>query len=258
MMKAMNFRTGLMSGLFAFFLFSGLAAVPAYAGDLPDAASVIDNYIKATGGRDNYEKHSNLKVTGTFAMPAMGITAPLTSFQQAPNLNYTVINSEVIGTIESGSDGQVQWENTMMVGAKIKEGEEKAVAERQGTFNMHLHWRDFFKSAETVAQEDLDGRPCFKVVMVPNEGEPETSWFDVETHLLVKSSMMVNTEMGSISMDLYPSDYREVDGVLVPFAAKQVLMGMQELVITTESVEWDVEIPEGTFDLPEDIKALMK
>jgi len=35
-------------------------------------------------------------------------------------------------------------------------------------------------------------------------------------------------------------------------------MGMQELLIVTESLEWDVEIPEGMFDVPEDVKALMK
>ena len=70
--------------------------------------------------------------------------------------------------------------------------------------------------------------------------------------------MVVKSEMGTISMDSFPSDYRDVDGVLVPFVNKQVVMGVQELVITAETVEWDVEIPEGLFDLPEEIKALVK
>ncbi len=234
----------------------GISVSSANAGDLPDAAQVIDDYVKATGGRAAYEKHHNMKMTGTFAMPAMGITAPLTTYQEAPNKVYSIIESQAFGTIESGSNGEVQWEKTMMTGAKVKEGEEKAAADRESTFNLLLHWQDHYKSAETEAKEDLDGRPCYKVVMVPLVGEPEISWFDAETHLLLKSSMTINNEMGTISMDIFPSDYREVDGVLVPFQAKQVIMGTQEMVITTEEMAWDVEIPAGIFDLPEDIKAL--
>jgi hypothetical protein len=228
------------------------------AADLPDAETVLENYIEATGGRKAYEKHHNLKVTGTFAMPAMGITAPLTSYQEAPDKGYTLIESQAFGTIESGSNGEVQWEKSMMTGPKIKEGEEKAVADRQGAFNLMLRWKDFYTSAETVGVDTLDGRPCWKVVMTPEVGEPETSWFDTETHLLVKSAMTMNSDMGSISMEVFSSDYREVDGVLMAFEARQVLMGMQEMILTTENVEFNVDIPEGTFDLPEDIKSLME
>lgn len=258
MKTTMNIRTilGLVLGLSL--LVSGLAVPRAQADDLPDAETVINNFIKATGGRDKYEAHTNLKMIGTFSMPAMGISAPLESYQEAPNKNYTIIRSDAFGTIESGSDGEVQWEKTMMTGPKIKEGEEKAVADRQGSFNMFLHWKDFFSSAETVAEEELEGRPCYKLVMVPHEGEPESSWYDVETHLLLKSSTVMNSDMGTISVESFPSDYRDVDGILVAFTAKQVLMGMQELLIVTESLEWDVEIPEGLFDIPEDVKALMK
>jgi hypothetical protein len=239
-------------------LLTGPVLAQEKAADLPDAATIIENYIQATGGRDAYEKHHNMKMTGSFSMPAMGISAPLTTYQQAPNKGYTLIASQAFGTIESGSNGDIQWEKTMMTGAKIKDGEEKAVADRQGTFNMMLRWQDFFTSAETMAVEDVDGHPCYKVVMTPLEGSPEISWFDVETGLMVKSSMTITGDMGTISIDLYPSDYRDVDGVLVPFVAKQVLMGMQEMVVAAETVEWDVEIPVGTFDLPEDILALQE
>lgn len=259
MNRFLNIRTLLGLALGLSLLLAGPAVVQAALGDdLPDAETVIENFIKATGGRANYEKHTSLKMTGMFSMPAMGISAPLESYQLAPNKNYTIIRSDAFGTIESGSDGELQWEKTMMTGAKIKDGEEKAVADRQGAFNMFLRWKDFFASAETVAQVELDGRPAYKVVMYPFVGEPETSWYDVETHLLLKSSTVMNSDMGTISVESFPSNYQDVDGILVAFTAKQVLMGMQELLIETASLEWDVEIPEGMFDVPEDVKALMK
>lgn len=239
-------------------LAGSLAVTAARAQDLPKATQVIEDFIKATGGRDAYAKNHNVKVTGTFSMPAMGVTAPMTSYQEAPNKGYTIIRSDAFGTIENGCDGTVQWEKSMMTGAKIKEGEEKAVADRQGTFNLLLRWQDFYTAAETVAQEEVEGRPCWKVVMTPIVGEPETTWYDVETHLQVKSSMAMNSDMGRLTVDIYSSDFREVDGVLMAFNNRQVLMGMQEMVIVSDTVEFDVDIPAGTFDLPEDVKALVK
>ncbi len=257
-MKAMNERKYLLMILVAGLVFFGLAVSDVKAGDLPDPETVMEHYIKATGGKDNYEKHNSLKMTGTFAMPAMGITAPLTTYQKAPNLGYTIIASDAFGTIESGSNGEVLWEKTMMTGPKVKEGEEKAVADRQGAWNMLLRWKDFYTESNTVAVEEVEGQNCYKVVSTPKVGSDETSWLNVETSLLVKTSMSMTNEMGVISMDIYPSDYRDVDGVTVPFQVRQILMGMQEITITTETLEWDPEIPEGTFDVPEDVMALVK
>ncbi len=36
-----------------------------------------------------------------------------------------------------------------------------------------------------------------------------------------------------------------------------VLMGAQEMTTTMDSVEFNVEIPEGTFDLPAEIQELL-
>jgi hypothetical protein len=238
-----------------------LAGCSGYGGKVEDsgpltAERILAKSIEASGGRKAMEKHSGMKMTGTFALPAMGVSAPIEVYQKAPNLNYTLIKSDMFGTIESGSNGEVHWEKSMMSGSKIKEGEEAAVAERQATFNMALHWDKFYTGAELMGEEDLDGKMCYKIVATPKVGEPETSWYDMETFLPVKSEMTMNSEMGSISIEMHFSDFRPVDGVLVPFETRQILMGMQEMTVTMESMEWDPEFPAGIFDLPEDIKAL--
>ena len=93
--------------------------------------------------------------------------------------------------------------------------------------------------------------------MTPKVGKPETSWWDVESGLQIKSSLIVTNEMGDIAMDAYALDYKDVDGILVPFTAKQVLMGVQEMFIKIETMEWDKEFPEGIFDIPADVQALV-
>jgi len=228
------------------------------AAELTGMDKIIAQYIEATGGRDAYLGHDNMKMTGSFSMPAMGITAPLEAYLAVGLKTHTKITSDAIGTIERGSNGDVFWEKSMMSGARIIEGTERAIERRGADFRAWLNWREHYTSAEIMGQEELDGKLCDKVVAMPKEGKPETVWFDAETYLIVKSSSVLVTEMGEISVEAYPSDYRMAGDVMVPFKTRQVIMGVQEMIIQAETVQWDVDIPEGLFDLPEDIQALVK
>ena len=62
--------------------------------------------------------------------------------------------------------------------------------------------------------------------------------------------------MGSIPITSHVSDYRKVDGVLLPFKVKAVVMD-QERMLVTESVEHNVKLPADRFELPQAIQALV-
>ena len=231
--------------------------IPGTAADLPAADGIIDAYIEATGGADAYAGHRNWVGKGVFEMAAMGLKASVTTYFASPDLSYTLIESDMIGRMESGSVDGVYWEKSLMGGARIKTGEEKAAAQREATFDKWTKWRDLYETARTVGTEEIDGAVCHLVEMTPKEGRPETFYFDAETHLLVKHAFSVETEMGVVSMEAYMTDYRETGGILVPFTSRQVLMGMQEIVFSFDSIEYDTELPDGIFDLPADIQALL-
>ncbi len=227
------------------------------AADLPSAQQVFDDYIEATGGKDAYLAHESMTITASFEMPAMGIVAPMMIYQALPGLAYTKIESAAIGIMESGSNDGVHWEKSMMGGAKVKEGEEKAMVERANDMQLWLHWQDYYSGAEVTGIEELEGQECYVVVLTPKVGKPETSWVGVESKLIVRTNMTLTNEMGDVSVESYPSDYRESDGVLIPFTTRQVIMGVQEILIKMEAVEWNKEIPEGTFDIPAEVQALV-
>ena len=249
-------------GLNRIILLTGLLVViltgTALTADLPDAQQVIDDFIKATGGKEAYLSHTSMTVTGSFEMPAMGIVAPLVTYQAVPDHNYTKIESAAIGTIESGSKDGVFWEMSMMGGAKIKEGEEKALAQRTSDMHLWLNWKDYYTGAEITGIEEMEGHTCYVMVLTPKEGKPETSWLDTESKLLIKSAMTLSNEMGDVKVEAYPQDYRKAGDMLIPFTAKQVIMGVQEVLVKMETVEWDKDIPAGTFDIPAAVQALLE
>jgi len=75
--------------------------------------------------------------------------------------------------------------------------------------------------------------------------------------LLVKVSMTMESQAGTIPLESYLSDYRSVDGVLMPYKAVIKTIG-PERISTVDGIEQNVNLPADRFALPAAIKALIK
>jgi len=68
---------------------------------------------------------------------------------------------------------------------------------------------------------------------------------------------IIDSPMGAIPSVSWLSDYKEVDGILIAHTVSVDVMGQKREVVT-QSVEHNVDLPENLFDLPEEIKEVMK
>jgi hypothetical protein len=143
--------------------------------------------------------------------------------------------------MEEGTDGSVAWERSALKGPRIKTGEEKAVALRAANIQHDVRWREYFQKVECTGVEPLDSHICYRVVLTPKEGQTEIRYYDKKSYLLVRTNMILKTEMGEIPTEMSVSDYRSVDGVLMPFQLKQKVLG-QEFPSPTEHLN-NTEIP---------------
>jgi hypothetical protein len=260
------FRGGRDLGLIAAGLLLAVAgigvtcpATPACAEDgPPKAEALIQKMIDASGGKAAYAKQQSRFSTGKMSLPKMGVELSQTTWAQRPNKSYVLMESPALGTMESGCDGSTVWDNSSMVGPSVKKGPERAVQLREADFDNWPNWKKYYKSATTAGADTVAGQATWKVEMVPLEGTPETMWMDQATGLLLKTSMKIQSEMGEVSVDAFMEDYREVCGMKIPFRTRQVMMGgMQEMVVTTDSVACDPVVPKDRFALPAEIKALL-
>ena len=230
--------------------------VRADEGDCPKAEVILDKYIEATGGKAAYENVHNSVVKMKF-MVGMGTEGSITIYSAEPDKTYSIIESEAFGTIERGFDGDVAWEKSSMQGARIIEGSERDFRARQAMFNSPLHWRDLYEKVECVGPETVNDKECCKVVMTPKKGTPETSFYDKDTGLLVKTELVIETAMGGLPVEGFVSDYRKEGDLLVAHQIDQV-MSMAKQVMMIQSVEHNVDMPADRFDLPDEIKDLLK
>jgi len=229
----------------------------AQAEKLPDVDEIMERSIEAQGGRPAFEKLHSRVTTGTYEVVNQGIKGSMTAYELAPNKQYAVMDLPGVGKVESGTDGEVYWELTAITGPRLLEGDEKAISARQSTFNALLFWRKLYQKAECVGVEEVDGRPCYKLVFTPKEGGPEIIYIDQKTYLPVRQELTLKGPMGNIPIVASLADYKKVDGVLLPHKTTQVIAGVQTVVSLAEKIEHNVEIPADRFALPEQIKALV-
>jgi hypothetical protein len=249
-MTKRNFR---MAGAGLALAFSAVLA----AADLPTGETILDKYIEVTGGKDAYSKIHSEITTGNIEINPMGMKAKMVSYAAEPDKKYMEMDLAGMGKMQEGSAAGVAWSLSAMQGPQVKEGDEKAEALLQSKFNSDLNWRSIFTSAETVGVEQVNGKDCYKVVVKPNMGADQTRWYDKESNLLVKVKMTVKSAMGEVETESTTSDYRKEGDILMAHKAV-TKMATMELVTTVESVVHNPEIPAEKFDLPTEIKALLK
>lgn len=222
----------------------------------PSAETVLDNYVKAVGGKEAFDKLSTRATKGRIEIAGAGVSMTLSAWAARPNKIRTIVESDVVGRIERGFDGTVGWELSTTGGPRVIEGAQLDDMARDSRLEGLVAWREWVVKAETQGAADVEGKPAWKIVVTPKRGSAQTIFFDQASALLVKLEMTVHSAMGDIPTQTFVSDYRDVGGLRLPHRVRQ-LAGSQELITTLDSITHNVEVPAGQFDLPKEIQGLV-
>jgi len=236
---------------------AGAGVTSVYGADpLPSAESILDRYVQVTGGKQAYEKRKSEIAHGTVDFPALGIKGTMTRYAAQPDKYYYTVDIAAIGKMEAGVNDSIAWENSAILGPRVKSGVERAEAIREGNMNATVNWRKLYPKVENAGIETIDGQECFKVVMTPAEGQPITGYYQKKSGLQVKLTTVATSQLGDIPLEIIASDYKDFGGILEPAKVIQKA-GTQEFTMTLERVEVNPAIPAATFALPAEVRALV-
>jgi len=113
-------------------------------------------------------------------------------------------------------------------------------------------WLDYRARGHAVAlvgKEPAAGKPAFVLEITPKIGPRARTWIDVESYLVVKTSVRIDAPAGEVEQTTEFSDYRTVDGVKVAFSVKSI-NSLQTVVATLTDVTHNVEVDETSFVKP--------
>jgi len=226
------------------------------ADSLPTPDAIMNRYIEVTGGKKVYDARKSEIAHGRLEYTAIGIKGTITRYAAVPDFYYASLDIEGLGKVEMGVNKGIAWENSAVLGPRVKTGEERGEAIREAVLDSTVGWRRLYPKAETVGTETIDGEECYKVVMTPLEGQPLNRFFQKKSGLEVKTTTIGVTQMGEIPIELMVSDYKNLGGILTPARVTQKAGG-QEFTIIMESIEANPPIPVSRFDLPAEVQALV-
>lgn len=233
-----------------------LLAPAAASAQLPAAADLMAAYNKAIGGEAAFAKYQGMHVTGSFAIPSMGMSAGMEVYSARPNKMLTVSSIPGMGEMRQGFDGETAWGIDPMRGARILQGPELAMIQDQAGFDADLRVMSKFKSAETIEKTTLGGQECYKVKLVWLSGRESYDCYSAANGLLVARIENQESDMGRIEATTLLQDYTDFGGIMIPKKSVVTAMGMEQ-VLTIEKVEFDT-VDAAKFELPAEIKALKK
>jgi zinc protease len=236
---------------------AAIIAVSSVAGAqaLPDAKTLMEKHNTAIGGRAALDKYSSMRISGTIAIPAQGITGTLEIRRAKPNQFVQKLAIPQVGEILQGYDGKVAWATNPMQGPTILQGEMADGLKSQSDFASNFQNPADYVKAETVELVDYEGRKCYKVKVTRGTREG-VEYFDAATGILAGIGGTLPTPQGPIERSTVFREYGDFGGVKFPTRVEQ-RDGPSVTTITFTTVEFDKLAP-NAFELPAAVKALVK
>ncbi len=227
----------------------------ALAQDMPAAQDLIDRYVEAIGGREAATAAVASRATGTFSIPAMGVSGEVLVVRGPDGAMTTQISIPGMGEMLSGFTDDVGWSMDPMTGARLLEGAELDAMREQADRLYEVRDASLFESFETVAERDYDGEACWEVKYTTKTGRDMSECFSKDSGLIIASITTQESPMGEIEVVSRIGDYERFGDIMVPTSVTQDMMGQQQ-VVTISSVEYG-DVDTGLLEPPAAIKTLM-
>ena len=184
------------------------------AGAAMTADDIVAKYVAALGGADAIRKITSRIQTGTLHAGANEM--PIEVFTKAPNKRVSITR---MGDSQSFTafDGTAGWLGSTGRPAREMSPAESQAAGLDAEFYLATRLKEIFPQLRRGRPEQIGGAEC-QMLMAGGPGRlPVRLYFDSQSGLLVRSVRYADTSMGRMPTQIDYADYREVDGVKIPF-----------------------------------------
>jgi hypothetical protein len=216
----------------------------------PTVDQLLDKYVAALGGKAAIQKTTSFVMKGTFDLPAMGVSgATMEGGAKAPNKSFASIEIPGFGTITQGYNGTVSWQKDPQSGLRELSGAELASSKRDGEFYKDIKLKELYPKMVLKGKDKVGDKDVFVIEATPPDGSAEKWYFDAQSGLLIRKDVENETPNGKMAFEVYMEDYRDVDGVKVPFTERRMNPSFSYTVKITE-IKRNVAVDDAKFNKP--------
>jgi hypothetical protein len=213
---------------------------------LPSADQLLDKYLSAIGGADALQKITSRVEKGTLTAFG-GQHFPVDVYSKAPDKRVSVMHLQG-GDSFTGFDGKQGW---LSVPGRVHtmSAAENAAARIDADLYFPAHVKTLYQKFIVDAGEKIDGHDTY-LVTGRSEGQPPLRlYMDKESGLLLRLVRYAETPLGRNPTQIDYADYRDADGVKVPFRWTLARPG-NRFTIQVEQIQQNVPVDDSKFAPP--------
>ena len=209
--------------------------------------------LQAMGGEANWRKLTSRVSTFDIDLENQGVKAFGTSYAKAPNKSATETTMTAIGkTIATGFDffdGNAGEEIYSFAPVEKYTGKRLEDVRLGADFYGILDWKSKYKSIDVLTVTKCGEEDCYAVAFTPEKGSKFTEYYSTKTFLLLKREGVQVSSTSSIEIPytVTYSDYRDVDGVKLPFKTSSFSVSNGNIVTNLKTVKHNVPVDDAIF-----------
>lgn len=211
------------------------------------SAQSLDEIVKKYSEANKLDKVANLKtIKITANMSMMGMEMPMVMWMKNPNKikSVTTLNGQDMIQVFDGEKGFVispmtgSTEPVEMTPDQIKQ------ILRSSMFQNYM--ATYLKNGQLklAGEENVKDKPAYKIEATVEGGTVIDMFIDKSSYFLVKTA----TTVSGVAMEMYPTDYTETNGIMIPMKTSTSAQGMDILMNFTK-VEVDLPMEDSIFKI---------
>jgi hypothetical protein len=229
---------------------------------LADAAPLISvdelltKMIAAYGGEENYRKHKSSLTNVEVNFESQGVHAQGVISAKAPNMAASDITltalGKKIGSVVSYFDGNAGGEVLSFAPEEVYSGKRLEDIKAGADFYDLINWKQNYKTITVKRMGKVGDEGVYVVEKQREKGTPVTDYISTKSFLVLRRDSVVVSETAGIELPQSQSfsDYRNVEGVMIPFKMTANNIANGEIVMEVKDIKFDVDIPDSVFHKP--------
>lgn len=234
----------------------GLYGDPVKPPALIGVDELLTKMIAAYGGEANLRKHKSSKMWIELDLENQGVIAKGTISAKAPNqaasdLTFLALGKR-IGTTLSYFDGNAGGEQISFGPEENYSGKRLEDIKAGSDFYDVLNWKQNYKTITVKRMGKVGDEDVYIVERQREKGTAVTDYISTKSFLVLRRDSLVVSETTGLELPQTQSfsDYRNVDGVMIPFKMVSNNIANGDIVVRVNDIKFDVDIPDTVFHKP--------
>ena len=228
-----------------------LSTVLAAAPQSPTVDDIVAKYLEAKGGADKLRAITTVKMTGRIKQQAAEI--PVVTWAKRPNMMRRE-NTNEGQTFVVGFDGKTVWAINPLMSPVARQISGPAAAmtvqDTDDFDSVLLDYKEKGYQLELVDSDPVGGVATRHLRVTKKNGRAQDIYLNAET--LLESRITMDIEQGGRKGQVATefSNYKTVDGIMVPFQIRQTFNGQPVAEVLYTQIQFNTPMDDGLFKMP--------